>query len=610
MKKILERNRQMRNIAKAAGWKWEKAKIHSIHGDRANIRLGNSPNLIRNVEVAGDISGLLPMSEVSIVWKNNRPVVIGGGSAGGSYQTILQTRSDASGQMSGLAQWGDQITDGTLSNRTSATGFANCQAALTPFNVIRVEGIIWDVYNADLYSLYWLYGLSIGNIMQTLALDEPVDAGGPHTFMFPEPIVLYPGNPYYFGLKKSVASVWKDWNAGTNVFGDFMLNGVYYGTTNYLASYSAPIQLIYELEISRFAVQSSGGGTTLLDSGGGSSSPHAGSHEAGGSDRIDVTGLNGLLADPQTPLGHNTSHQVGGTDVLDVTGLVGLLANAQTPLAHKISHQLGGADALNVAGLNGLLADPQTPLAHKASHQAGGTDALDLTGLAGITAANVTANTSAFNGVLSGTENTVQKALDRLDDALLGSGSGNVIGPASSVTGHLAAFGGTTGKVLVDGGAVPIIPPALISWGSLVTEGPAWVANTAASFAWQITSMQTREILLLENISWYCPTSANYELHYLQGNLPASDWETLASVTGSAANSMVTFVPTRKFVIYPGNLYWFGVKKTTGTCIWGTKNTGSTTTSNLIVTGVYYGSSIVAGYTPAVTFGCRIGAWS
>lgn len=37
-----------------------------------------------------------------------------------------------------------------------------------------------------------------------------------------------------------------------------------------------------------------------------------------------------------------------------------------------------------------------------------------------------------------------------------GSGSGNVTGPASAVTGHLATYGDTTGKSIVDGGAVPV----------------------------------------------------------------------------------------------------------------------------------------------------------
>lgn len=36
-----------------------------------------------------------------------------------------------------------------------------------------------------------------------------------------------------------------------------------------------------------------------------------------------------------------------------------------------------------------------------------------------------------------------------------GAGSGNVVGPASAVDGHLAVYDGTTGKLIKDGGAVP-----------------------------------------------------------------------------------------------------------------------------------------------------------
>jgi len=50
---------------------------------------------------------------------------------------------------------------------------------------------------------------------------------------------------------------------------------------------------------------------------------HGVTHEDGGSDELDLTGLEGLLADPQTPLGHHASHESGGSDEIDVTGLPG-----------------------------------------------------------------------------------------------------------------------------------------------------------------------------------------------------------------------------------------------------------------------------------------------
>jgi hypothetical protein len=48
---------------------------------------------------------------------------------------------------------------------------------------------------------------------------------------------------------------------------------------------------------------------------------HATSHENGGSDEIDVTGLSGVLADDQNPVAHNTSHQSGGSDEIKLDDL-------------------------------------------------------------------------------------------------------------------------------------------------------------------------------------------------------------------------------------------------------------------------------------------------
>lgn len=48
---------------------------------------------------------------------------------------------------------------------------------------------------------------------------------------------------------------------------------------------------------------------------------HASTHENGGSDEIDVTGLSGLLADGQTPLAHATTHEAGGADPIKLDDL-------------------------------------------------------------------------------------------------------------------------------------------------------------------------------------------------------------------------------------------------------------------------------------------------
>ena len=63
--------------------------------------------------------------------------------------------------------------------------------------------------------------------------------------------------------------------------------------------------------------------------------------------------------------------------------LLGIDAGLGAPLANHVStHQDGGADELNVAGLSGVLADPQTPATHASTHSDGGTDEIIAENLA------------------------------------------------------------------------------------------------------------------------------------------------------------------------------------------------------------------------------------
>ena len=76
--------------------------------------------------------------------------------------------------------------------------------------------------------------------------------------------------------------------------------------------------------------------------------PHAGSHEAGEDDELDVTGLSGLLADEQDPVNHAADHQNGGGDEISVTGLSGLLADAQTVEIAKAGSLVGTRKRVNL----------------------------------------------------------------------------------------------------------------------------------------------------------------------------------------------------------------------------------------------------------------------
>lgn len=93
--------------------------------------------------------------------------------------------------------------------------------------------------------------------------------------------------------------------------------------------------LVYQSDLSTWA--------TWATMGGGAPAAHDASHENGGGDELSVAGLSGLLADAQTPLGHQASHD-GGAD--DLNGDL-------TPAAHAASHQNGGSDEIDVTGLTG-----------------------------------------------------------------------------------------------------------------------------------------------------------------------------------------------------------------------------------------------------------------
>jgi hypothetical protein len=55
------------------------AIIYSLDGNKANLRIGNSPALIRNVDIIGDPALVSPGDEVQIVWSGERPFVLAGG---------------------------------------------------------------------------------------------------------------------------------------------------------------------------------------------------------------------------------------------------------------------------------------------------------------------------------------------------------------------------------------------------------------------------------------------------------------------------------------------------------------------------------------------------
>lgn len=84
-------------------------------------------------------------------------------------------------------------------------------------------------------------------------------------------------------------------------------------------------------------------------------SDHRARHESGGADEISVAGLSGLLADPQTPLGHATTHEAGESDALDGYDI----ALNYIPESYTVTNDIIGE---HIAGLDKLVGQlNQTP---------------------------------------------------------------------------------------------------------------------------------------------------------------------------------------------------------------------------------------------------------
>ena len=105
---------------------------------------------------------------------------------------------------------------------------------------------------------------------------------------------------------------------------------------------------------------------------------HAVTHEDTGIDEVDVTGLAGLLADPQTPILHSGTHALPSADAVYVDFLATLETHTYFRLSpdgaggvkwnsdvekHHTNHEEGGADELEAADLTTAETDDTLVLA-------------------------------------------------------------------------------------------------------------------------------------------------------------------------------------------------------------------------------------------------------
>lgn len=181
---------------------------------------------------------------------------------------------------------------------------------------------------------------------------------------------------------------------------------------------------------------------------------------------------------------HRTQHQAGGSDELELSGLPGTLADPQTPTDHAAAHQVGGDDAINLGGLSGQAAEPQTPDVHGneahspdmatasalASHQNGAIVHASATNLAHRDLSGVLAGLVPDSELTTGSE-FAGAGQDADREALLRATPGH---PA---TGRLYGFPWPTdhAPMHAPGGRDPITMPAVLN----TAAGPVLFSNVS-----------------------------------------------------------------------------------------------------------------------------------
>lgn len=176
-----------------------------------------------------------------------------------------------------------------------------------------------------------------------------------------------------------------------------------------------------------------------------------------------AVGNDSRLSNARTPTSHAASHQNGGSDevgtataaanAIPKAGGAGTLAIGWIPL--------GSSGTTVTVGNDSRLSDARTPTAHAASHQDGGADEISITGLSGIAAdaqrANtlvVTGPTNLTIGAVANGQMLVRSGTTVIGQAVPSAGTGDVVGPASSVDNTIPRFDLTTGKLLQTSGVV------------------------------------------------------------------------------------------------------------------------------------------------------------
>lgn len=283
LRKTLDRNRQMKKIAQSVQQKWEKATIYSIDGNRANIRLGSSPNLIRHVEVTGDTSSLAPGQELPILWKDNRPVVV----QSGAVQSAVS---------SGVSEGGREDPVFLKLFQSVSQSLPSSQDVILTFDTVLTDTVRWfDTAAPDriviqkdgLYFISAEVGFTsgtTGNRKCAILINETEFTRS-----------QYPNNAQVIVHASCVTPL----RVGDIVqVVAYQNNGTAFST---IISTDSSYPAVTLARLGDTVTLQQTNNTTIINQGGseGTAGPHASTHQTGGTDEIHVTNLSGLLADPQ-----------------------------------------------------------------------------------------------------------------------------------------------------------------------------------------------------------------------------------------------------------------------------------------------------------------------
>lgn len=180
---------------------------------------------------------------------------------------------------------------------------------------------------------------------------------------------------------------------------------------------------------------------------------HALTHEDGGSDEIDVTGLSGELGDPQPPKPHAASHSDGGTDEVAVENLATASADISTALRPDGAGGVAFSDVAH-ADLTGVTSDLHHAQTHASAHKDGGADELSVEEFATAGTVNQVAKSDGAGGLAMGDVDHGELSGVGIDDHhARDHAATHDDGAADEVTVENLATAGASGTVPVSDGA-------------------------------------------------------------------------------------------------------------------------------------------------------------